>query len=253
MGMVLGGVVQPTYSAQITTEQFNVGAGGWQGSGDPGYGSWTLTGSVARLNFNDTGLPFPIVGSLSNTPTASGGSFTGNYDVAGVEMIGFSFLSNTDMPSSVTILLGGPTTVYQRIYYPTQTGVWHTFAASLKSVELGGWTNLQGPSTDFDQVRQNVKYVTIRVERAGTTARQYLIDDIFLDRLPAAGALTTSTGAFFSLHCDYLRTGVEYRVESSLDVTGTWVLAQTLIATNRNQGVDVTNSALRAFFRIFGP
>lgn len=63
----------------------------------------------------------------------------------------------------------------------------------------------------------------------------------------------SSTWVFFSLLWDYLRTGQEYRVESSSEVTGPWVLAQTLIATNRNQGVDVTNSATRAYFRLLWP
>lgn len=253
MGMVLCGAVQPAFSAQITTEQFNAGAGGWQGS-SLGTGAWTFTGGAARVNFADTGfIALPDVGTLSNLPTASGGSFTGNYDAAGIELIGFRFFSATELPSSVRLELGGATSVYQKIFYPSVTGVWQTLAASLQSVELGGWTNVFGPTTDFAAVRQNVKYVTIKVDRAGATNRQHGIDDIFLDRLPAAGAVTASTGAYFSLRWDYLRTGQAYRVESSSEVTGTWVLAQTLTATNRNQGVEVTNSAPRTFFRLLGP
>lgn len=242
-------------AAQYTTEQFTAGANGWQGSGDPGYGSWVFTGGAARVNFVDTGFPFPIVGRLSNAPTASGGSFTGNYDAAGIELIGFRFLSNTDMPASVSLELGGPTSVYQRIYYPSQTGVWHTFAASLRSVELGGWTNLQGPVTDFDQVRQNVKYVIIRVERAGTTARQYLIDDIFLDRLPVVGPLTPSTGAFFSLQGDYLRTNETYRIEAATNLTSAWSPVASMVATSRLQQFSIPSddSPSQTFFRLRGP
>lgn len=254
MELVFLASVMPAPSAQITTEQFSAGANGWQGSSAYGTGSWVFTGGAARVNFSDTGfISLPDVATLSNLTTGSGGSFTGNYDTAGVELIGFSFLSNTSMPASVGIVLGGPTTVYQRIYYPTQTGVWHTFAASLKSVELGGWTNLQGPITDFDQVRQNVKYVNIRVERAGATARQYLIDNIFIDRLPAAGSLAASTGGLVSLRADYLRTNLSYQIQSSPEVTGTWSLAQTMVATNRSQSIEVTNSASRLFWRLVMP
>lgn len=82
---------------------------------------------------------------MSNLTTASGGAITGNYDAAGIELIGFRFFSATELPSSVHLELGGTTTSFQTIFYPSVTGVWQTFAASLQSVELGGWTNLLGP------------------------------------------------------------------------------------------------------------
>lgn len=253
MGLVFFASVSTGSSAQITTEQFNAGAGGWQGSSSFG-GTWTFTGGAARVTFPDTGfVAIPDVGTLSNLPSASGGSFTGNFEAAGIELIGFRFFSATETPSSVRLVLGGPTSVYQTVFYPSGTGVWQTLAASLQSVQMGGWTNLNGPETDFEQVRQNVKYVAIRVDRAGATARMHGIDDVFLDRLPAAGSLAVSTGGLLSLRADYLRSNTAYQVEAAPEVTGTWSLAQTLVATNSSQSINVTNTAPQAFFRLRGP
>jgi hypothetical protein len=241
-------------AAQYTTEQFTAGANGWQGSSTLGTGSWTFTGGAARINFADTGfIAIPDVGTLSNLTTASGGAITGNYDAAGIELIGFRFFSATELPSSVRLELGGTTTSFQTIFYPSVTGVWQTFAASLQSVELGGWTNLLGPVGSFAQVRQNVRYVAIRVDRAGASARQHGIDDIFLDRLPAAGGLTVSTGGFFSLRADYLRSNTSYQLQAAPEVTGSWTLAETLLATNSTHFFSVTNAEVRRFWRLLMP
>ena len=254
MGLVFFTAVLTAPSAQITTEQFNAGAGGWQGSVAAGAGSWTFTGGAARVNFANTGFPVPFAGTLSNTPSASGGSFTGDFEAAGIELIGFNFFTATSLPSSVMLSIGGATSVYQRLFYPAQTGVWQTFAASLQSAESGGWINPQGPPADFEGVLQNVKYVTIQVDRdANEVARQYVIDDIFLDRLPAAGGLGVATGGLLSLRADYLRSNTTYQVQASPEVTGTWVLAQTLVATNRSQSIEVTHAADKLFWRLLMP
>ena len=255
MGLVFLASVSTGSSAQITTEQFNAGAGGWQGSSSFG-GTWTFTGGAARVTFPDTGfIAIPDVGTLSNLPSASGGSFTGNFEAAGIELIGFRFFSATETPSSVRLVLGGPTSVYQTVFYPTVTGVWQTLAASLQSVQMGGWTNLNGPETDFEQVRQNVKYVAIRVDRAGATARMHGVDEIFLDRLPVAGSLTPSTGTIFALQGEYLRTNETYRIEAATNLAGSWSPVASMVATSRLQlfSIPVDGSASQTFFRFRGP
>lgn len=243
--------VRLSAGAQYTTETFSAGASGWQGTTEFATGSWTYTGGVVRLTFNDTSfVVIPDVGSLSNQVTASGGAFTGNYVGAGIDLIGFRFLSNTDMPSSVRLHLVGPTSEYRRIFYPNQTGVWVTLAASLAGAAEGGWVRVGGAGQDFDQVRQQVRYVAIKVDRAGTTLRHYFIDDIFLDRLPATQQLALSTNGLLQAQVNYLRTGSYYQVEAAPEVTGTWNLVQAWTATNRLQALELTNGAFRRFWRV---
>ena len=113
MGLVFLASVSTGSSAQITTEQFNAGAGGWQGSSSFG-GTWTFTGGAARVTCPDTGyIAIPEVGRRSNLPTASGGAFTGNFEAAGIELIGFSFFADTETPNSGRLVLGGPSSIYQ--------------------------------------------------------------------------------------------------------------------------------------------
>lgn len=244
----------PVSAASYTTETFSAGAGGWQGSSELGTGSWTYTGGVAKLTFSDTGfVAIPDVGSLSNNGTASGGAFTGNYVAAGIEVMGFRFLSNTDMPSSVRLHLVGPTSEYRRIFYPSQTGVWVTLAASLASAEAGGWDRIGGPNTDFLNVLQDVRRVSIKVDRAGSTVRQYFMDEIFLGRRPAASAMAMGTQGLVAVQVDSLQSNVTYRVEAAPDVTGTWSSVYTFDAAPPSTWVELTNTADRQFWRVTLP
>jgi hypothetical protein len=240
-------------SAQPVVVGFDSSAENWVGSSQIGTGSWNFTGGVARLSFSDT---FPIFfdsGTLSNLPSASSGSFTGNYDAAGIRAIGFSFLATTAKPSGVVLEIGGVTSVYQRQFSVATTGVWHHFSASLASVQEGGWTNLAGPVGDFASVRQNVRYVTIKIARdASAGPRQYLIDNIFLGREPVAGDVLQPGGSFRLLGED-LQSNLTYYVESSPEVTGTWSVAQSFVATNQTQSINLTNDAHRQFWRMRFP
>ncbi len=255
LGLVFFALVSAGPSAQITTEQFNAGAGGWQGSMF-GNGAWTFTGGSARITFTNEVIPWPYVGTLSNLPTASGGSFTGNFDAAGIEIIGFRFFSASTNPSSVRLELGGPTSSYQKTFFPNVTGVWQTLVVSLQSVALGGWSNLQGNVGAFVSVRQNVKYVAIKVDRAAVVdLTHHGIDDIFLDRLPVVRSLTPFTGAIFALQGDYLRTNETYRIEATTNLTSEWSSVASMVATSRLQhfSIPVDGSASQTFFRFRGP
>ncbi len=88
-------------------------------------------------------------------------------------------------------------------------------------MEDRGWARLYPNfTTDFDEVLQDVRYVLISFNQVGSSNQQFQIDDIFLDRLPAA----------------------------SLD--GAWMNAGSFTATNREAWASVTNAALPLFLRL---
>jgi len=236
-------------SARITNETFAGGANGWMGTTVFGSGQWSFTGGTARIKFN-TGFAFPDSATLSNSASASSGAFTGNYDQAGINLIGFSFLAPQIVPSGFVILeWGGSTSIYQKGFTVSTTGVWHNFAMSLSDQAKGQWTTIQGSINDFTAARQSVSFVTIRVTLNGVMFHEFLIDNIFLAGQPGISNYVFSGGSIFSMHMNELQSNLTYHVEAAPDVTGVWTFAQSFIATNRIQTVNITNSAPQQFWR----
>jgi hypothetical protein len=63
-----------------------------QGVLDFGIGNCSFIGSANRVVFDHLPL-FPDFSTLSNAAGTTSGSFTGNVDTAGIDVIGFSFLA----------------------------------------------------------------------------------------------------------------------------------------------------------------
>ena len=241
-------------SAGIGMETFSAGASGWNGSVTLGGGGWSFTGGVARVTFVDTTpVPIPDTGVLSNSPSASSGIFTGNYVAAGIGMIGFRVMAPTELPSGIVLRWGGSTSVYQRQFFIAHTGVWVACAASLVDVDAGPWTVIEGSADDFDAARQDVRFVSVRLQRSGTTAHAYLIDDMVADALPAGGVPSVLANGSVSMRWDYLQTNVAYRLESTPDLDGVWTVEHIITATNRWMWVARTNTSHRLFWRLIQP
>lgn len=255
-GWILGAVAAlfipwPAYPAQITNESFSGGTGGWVGSG--GFGgtwAWTFTGGVARVQFINPGIQFPDYAELVNT-----GAFAGDYDLAGINLVGFSFIAHNLIPGGTNVILewGGSTSVYQMGFTVSSTGLWYHFSASLSDAAQGRWTLRQGSMTDFPAARQSVSHVTIRVNRNGIPEHSFSIDDIFLANQPAVGLLGPTSGTSTYFRADSLLVNHAYEVESSPAVTGTWTVIQSFIATNAMQWVAITNSGPQQFWRMVNP
>ncbi len=220
-------------AAAITTETFAVGANGWQGSSFL-EGSWTFTGGAARVRFPQSGL-FPIfsTGTLSNTMTATAGSFTGNFAVAGINVVGFRFNASTELPSGVSLWMGDESNTYVRLFDEvTQTNVWYTLAASLVSPETGGWDAVAGSLVNFTTVLQDVRFVAVRIARSGVVSQQFVIDDIFLGRQPKATAMMPADGSHQTLW-DGLISNTMYNVEVTTNLTlPNWSIIDSFTATN---------------------
>jgi len=240
-----------SFGAKSGVESFSSGASGWLGSSFFS-GTWTFTGGVARVKFPNQGeFAFPETGTLSNSPSASSGSFTGNYDAAEISVIGFRFKAQHVLPSGLVILeWGGSTSVYQQGFAINTTGVWVTCTASLADDAQSSWSPIAGSLDDFAAARQSVKFVSIRMTRTGTLYQEFLLDDLYLAGQPSGSLLSTSNGTNFTFASDDLVSNLYYSVESAPMVTGTWQTTQTWLATNQSQVVILTNNAPQQFWRI---
>lgn len=232
------------HAAQITNESFTAGSNGWVGlvGGLNPSAEWQFTGQVARLEIFEGPAEFSTTATLKDSPSASGGAFTGNYDAASVALIGFRILSDnpnidTNLPLSNvdTVLLswlGGTSRYFRAFSIPqSETGLWHNFAVSLDSYELGGWTVASGSKSNFPVARQSVSNLIFSFSRRGALAQTYLVDDIFIDRLPAATAMEAG-GSTGLVTWSYLRSNTAYRVERADQSTNlVWSTLETLTAT----------------------
>jgi len=248
-----------SFSAQLTNESFDAGANGWVGSVDPliNSGVWDFSGGEARVTFFNTGIPIFDFGMLSNSSTASSGAFTGNYDTAGINVIGFTFQAPTLLPgggSNVVLRWGGSTSVFQRAFTVSQTGVWYNFSASLADAAKFEWDPFIGSHEDFSAARKSVSFVTIRFFRSAIAQHDFVVGSIYLGNQPEVGSFITVSQTDSQLLGKALLVGKTYEVESAQAVTGTWSFAQSFVATNAMQWVSVTNnSGTTLFWRMKRP
>lgn len=252
-------------AASLYTETFSGNTGGWQ---SPPLSSLIVTNLASSgnpggcLQGTISGAFIPFDTAFIATGAAASASFIGNYTAADAQLLGFDIQAlvggdQTNINATIKIVLDSGSNRFQSVLnsFITQTAIWYKVRLPLSTAEAGGWTNVVGAYSNYSNLLTNVTRVAVEVPGLSSPAiRIFRLDNFFLDRLPAAVALSSSsTGTDLTLQWDYLRTGLMYQVESSSEVTGTWTLAQTLIATNRNQGVVVTNADTRSFFRLREP
>lgn len=252
--LVLVGVATASLAASVTTETFNAGANGWVGTVNLA-GAWGFSAGVAGVTFSDTGFPLPDEAKLSSSPAATSGSFTGNFVAAGIEAIGIRFQAVDALPSDVQFLLSGGTSVYRRSFLSSvvQTGTWYTLVASLADAQLGGWTNLSGTLHEFHDSLTDVKGVTVRIARSGQAQQTYLIDEIFLDHLPA-GAEFVFAEDEVSVRWTGLRPSVMYGIESTTNlISSPWQHLDQFIATAVQQILALPKTNTAQFLRITIP
>lgn len=217
-----------------------------------GVGSWSFTGGIASAKFASS-LPMAIPDIASLKPANA--AFTGDYVSAGIGVLGFRFRSALALPSSVFVELKGGNAVFQRIIPVTGVGAWESFMVSLASAEAGGWTAMEGRATDFREALRDVKSVEIKVQRSGATAREYAIDDLYVDGLPQATGGVASDGGHVTVAWDAMQAGSPYTMQQSASLSGPWEDVQTVAATSRLQAFSIPSagSESQAFFRLRGP
>lgn len=245
----LAGSVQ---AADRYTETFSTNGAAPASSLSLGAGSWSFTGGVALAKFaNSLPLSIPDIATLR----PSNGAFTGDYVAAGVGVLGFKFRSAVALPSSVYVELKSGTAVFQRVIPVTSVGTWESFMISLSSLEEGGWTVLEGRAADFQAALHEVTSLEIKVQRSGATAREYALDDLYVDGLPQATGRTLTEGRNLTMAWDALQLGALYTMQQSPSLSGPWKDADTVTATSRLQQftIPADDSAPQGFFRLRGP
>ena len=238
-------------AADHYTETFSAAGAAPSSSLSLGAGSWTFTGGVAQAKFANS-LPISIPDIATLRP--SNAAFTGNYVAAGIGVIGFKFRSAVELPSSVYVELKGGTSVFQRVIPVKSVGAWESFMISLSSLDAGNWTVLDGRADDFPEALRDVRSVEIKVQRSGATAREYAIDDFYVDGLPGASGGLASPGAL-NVSWGSLRAGEAYMVQKSEHLEGPWSDTASAVVTGSvyDFSLPQDGGADQLFYRLRGP
>lgn len=244
------------HAASPSLETFTTAPAGWEGTAALGMAGWDTGTGDARLTFystegDDYSLPLPETGILRLVPS-SAPAFTGDYEAAAITAIGFCFMAPTQTPSRQLVVLewGNTNAVFLRTFTIATTGVWHACVASLENPSA--WTPVLGSLADFATTRRDVTHIAIRCTRTGITARDYLIDDLFVAGRPT-GAFVIAEANRFRIGVEHLLPGQSYLLETADTLAGPWLPAQTITATNTLDLLSVTNDAPALFLRLRFP
>ena len=194
----------------------------------------------------------PPVGpdALVATGLSSTANFVGNYSDVEAFLLGFDFYAANFVPTNTNktyyrVNLISGTNYFQHRFDDriTSTGVWHRVRTSLMSPELGKWTQVNG---GFSSLITNVTRVEISIELTQVDSNEaYRVDNIFLDRLPAAVALSMVTSGV-DVTWLHMRTGDTYRFEAAKDlVQGDWEVVSNVTAIGGEQ--VLSHGATNAF------
>lgn len=215
-------------------------------------GSWALQEGDATLTFNSTPYALPDAGILSIATTAT--PLLGDYDEAGIAVIGFSFNAPDSLPAGNVILAwSGAGHTFQRGFSVTETGRWYHFTAPLGPDDAANWIPLTGTRDDYAMARRSVNEISLRINRTGTTARQYVVRDLFIARSPYGTTLAPVADNLLALQARDLLAGKSYIVETAESLHGPWQMSQTIQATNQTQWINIEANAPALFLRFIFP
>jgi hypothetical protein len=240
--------------AGVHSESFDAGGSAAPASSlSLGIGAWTFTGGVAQIVFADS-APYAVPDLATLRPSAA--AFTGDFVAAGIELIGFRYRAEQQLPSSLYIEIAGASSVFQRVLSPPPVGAWGYYMVSLADVSSGEWKAKRGNSEDFADALRDVKSVELKIRRSGATQQAHVIDDLFVDGLPkAAGGATQPSAGTMTVGWDALQSGMPYVLQAGASVAGPWTDTETVVPTNRLHHVDLpaAGPAPQQFFRLRGP
>lgn len=199
------------HAATTYTEEFSSGLSGWTNTGSALGIVWRHSNGTAQVQFNNQMFPFPESAVLVASNAASGGAFTGNYESAGIGVIGFDFMTLRTNPSILQCEWRSGTNIFFKdlTAYVGPTGVWHSFCLPIASGDASFWAGAAGSL--FASSRTAVTAVAITVQRRTATSEVYRVDRIYVDRRHQLGQPVFTTNTI--LAAENLRTGRWYSVE----------------------------------------
>ena len=230
-------------------ETFSTGMNGWTNlSGSV----WRTNSGSARVSISSS--PAPANSTLTATGAQLTAAFTGDYAAAETRFIGFKFRADTVLPDTINFRLISGLNGYFRndlALLVTETNVWYQFVFSLASKSASAWGG--DDESLFETVLSNITRVDLYVQRPAFEVGVFRVDDIVLDRLPAATALASGSSSNMTLTGDFLQTNVTYLIEATPDLTGVWTVVQSVLATNRLMSISLTNNGSQLFWRLAIP
>lgn len=244
--------------ASVYTETFDTSTAGWQDR-DPG--ELVLTNETATGNPGGClrgtfafagGIPPPESDAFQATGRLSSANFIGDYSSAGVSLLGFDFRATNIAPSALELRLTsigpGYTSLVFRSFSSTNLAIntWYSYAISLRDTASGQWL---GNTNDFSAILTNVSKVEITIQRFGSSAQNYLLDNVYLAALPEASAQASETGAV-QVTWSNLRTDESYRADAAGALDSTWTTLSTFTATGSVHTVIDTNAATHQVYRL---
>jgi len=165
----------------------------WANDSDPGV-LVLNPGDYLKISFSAQGIPMPAVGGAAGGVDASGGIFSGDYIALLVSNITFSVMTDGHIPASMRMVLRGAKSGREWSYSPInvsgQAGVWVNNSIPV-DYSIGRW-RLSGPGAseeDFLKDLKDVDLIGIRIERSGTAAQTYSIDNICLEGVNIPGTI----------------------------------------------------------------
>lgn len=238
------------HAASLYTETFESSLAGWSdrdalkmtvthaaGAGHPG--------DAMQGAFSSQGIPVPEQDAFVATGALASAAFVGNYSAVTGLLIGFDFQAVEVLPAQLVLRLRSGTHRIERFLTSTlvATGLWHRLRIPLTSAPDGGWS---GNTEVFSAILTNVTRWEIEITRNTGAAQRYRVDNVFLDSLPVADALTPE----FIRWAD-LRTQEFYRCEAASDgAVPVWTEVESFLATSRTHQIGFSATQDPQIFRL---
>lgn len=238
--------MQQVHAATPWMETFTGDMNGWSTSGSP---AWSSAVNRAQVTF--AASPTPQASTLLATGTLFSAAFTGDYTSAGIALMGFRFRAEQVLPSVLTVRWTSKSTGYFRNVQSDvlATGQWYQFRFLMTSKEAGGWDG--DPAGLFTNVLADVDTVAIAVTKPATVSPStFMVDDVFIERLPAAISVNSGTGSTRRILWTHLLTNMVYGLESSTNLAGPWASEQSFTATNRQQETESSVGGYWYYWRL---
>lgn len=256
-------------AASPYTETFSDPNSGWQEGNPERTDGFVATqeatggnpGGVLRLRWNPV-----TVGTRSAPPVISPDAlvatgemntvhFIGDLDASEAWLIGFDVNAVHAVPDYMYLALHSGTNMITRIIMNAgnpsfTTNTWYSMRYTLLDPPAGFWAD---DTEHFDDIISNVTRVSIVVKRRGEGLEDYLIDNVFVDRLPtgSGGLQATVDGNLPQLVWHNLRAGSRYRIEAATDLmTADWITVADFVAGEDVFMLDYAEDAGLMYFRM---
>lgn len=231
--------VPVAFSATPFTETFDSPESGWQKIDPVRVDGMVVTreatggrpDGVLRLRWNPVSVgvrsapPVILPDSLIATGSLGSVHFIGDLVSSEAWLIGFDIKAVDTLPDYMYLAIhSGSNLITRTIMTAGDTrfvpGNWYSMRYTLLNPPENTWAEDQGA---LDEVIRNVTRVSLVVKRRGETKEDYLLDNIFIDRLPAASAASvagspTADGSIPQLAWGNLRYGDRYLVQATHDL-----------------------------------